>query len=107
MNITVWSEGKIFIGMNKNLEWGLEWQVGVQVIETMRFANKTVTWTKTELFLATVKYITVKITCSLPCMWTDKGAEAQGPFLGSIASESGVEQSHLPQVLSLLLGGSK
>lgn len=54
-----------------------------------------------------VKYITVKITGSLPCMWTDKGAEAQGPFLGSIVSESGVEQSHLPQVLSLLLGGSK
>ena len=90
MNITVWLEGKIFIGMNNKLEWEFEWEEVVQILETIKFTNRMVTTAKREIILSNL-YIIVNITGSLLSTFINEGAETQVLFLGSIASKSGIK----------------
>ena len=99
MNITVYLEGKIFIGMNKKLEWEFKWEEVVQILETIKFVNRMVTSAKREIILSNL-YITVNITGSLLSTFTDEGAETQVLFLGSIASKSGIK-SVFPCILTV------
>ena len=99
MNITVWLEGKVFIGMNKKLEWELEQEEVVQILETITFANRTVTSAKREIILSNL-YITINITGSLFSRFRDEGAETQVLFLCSIASKSGMK-SIAPCILTI------